>query len=119
VRLLVLLFAFIPSLAYASGSDVLSLFWLEIVVLLVVLGTLKAFSLRVSGNLLVLLAYGVGTVIPLYITSSWPYSQNIYLINTLCTAIPLVFFAVSGWVARRKFGKPNPSFKRDTLKRAP
>lgn len=105
---LVLLTAFIPSLAYASGNDVLSLFWLQMVVLLVVIAGIFASSLRANGNLFVLLAYAVGVTTPLYITSSWPYTENIYLINTLCTATPLAFFAVSCWIARRKFGKPTP-----------
>lgn len=108
---IVLLAAFIPSFAYASGNDVLSLFWLESIALLVVVATLLASRLRAAGNLLVLLAYAAGAAIPLYLTRNWPYSEDIYLINTLCTAIPLAIFAASYWMVRRKYGKSNGSLR--------
>ncbi len=93
-----------PSLAFASGSDILTLIGLEFVVFVIVLGSIFIGKLNQKAKGIVFIAYLVGAAIPWYITQDWPYTDNLFKINTLCISIPLVFWITSYLVCSKKFG---------------
>ncbi len=95
---------FYPSWAFASGSDLIILFWLEFAVFVLVIGSIFIGKLNQKAKGIVFIAYLVGAAIPWYITQDWPYTDNLFKINTLCISIPLVFWMTSYLVCSKKFG---------------
>ena len=82
-----------PSLACASGGDVLSLLWLSFLVFIVVLISLFLTKFTTKQKLHIFLVYLAAALIGFMATSGLPYTKNIYLINTINTALPLLAWA--------------------------
>ena len=95
----------LPSAAYASGGDILTLFWLELVLLVAVLISLALGRLTAKGKVVVLTAYLVGAVLPWWLTADWPYSANLFLIDALCVGVPLLLWLLTFFVARKRYGQ--------------
>ena len=79
-----------PSIAWASGNEILSLLWLNFLVFLIVVTSLFLAKFTARQKLVVFTVYLVTNVVTLIGTSVIPYLENMYLINTVATAIPLV-----------------------------
>jgi len=92
---LVFLASLLPTTAFASGSEILSLFWLELAVFSIVVVSLCIRGLSAKGKISVFAAYLIGVAIPLLITKDWSYRVNIVQINFLCAGIPFLFWLVS------------------------
>ena len=101
----VALTALLPSAAHASGGDILTLFWLELVLLVAVLVSLALGRLTGKGKVIVLTAYLIGAAVPLWLTADWPYSANLFLINALCIGVPLFLWLLTFVVARGRYGQ--------------
>jgi hypothetical protein len=92
-KLTICLFAcLLPSAAYASGSEVLSLLWLQLLALVGVALVLWLRPVNYSRTILCLAAYLAGAVLIFKATDSMPYRGNMLLTNALCTLIPLATF---------------------------
>ena len=89
-----------PTAARASGGDALSLLWLEVLLLVAVLGSVAFGRLNMKGRWLVVTAYLFGVLSPLLVTASWPYRDNAATINALCFGVPLVLWLVAFACAR-------------------
>ena len=107
-----------PGIAYASGNDVLSLMWLEILLFIAVIISLVMVKLPIAQRFLVFALYAVSAVAILIATKDMPYSKNIYLINSACTLIPAIIWASSlAYLWQRK--KHNKSSNLTGAKNAP
>jgi hypothetical protein len=107
---LVLLLA-LPTNAFASGGEALTLLWLELILLAIVVGSLIFLKLPFRFRLGVLLAYCLGQVIAFSLVGSIPYSQHHLVVNLVSIAVPLAAWLAALLLARRSC-KPNNSFKR-------
>jgi hypothetical protein len=83
-----------PCLAWASGSEVLSLLWLGALVFAVVLISLYLAKFQAKQKLIVFGVYLVAALVAFLSTSGIPYLKNMYLINTINTVLPLTAWLV-------------------------
>jgi hypothetical protein len=67
---------FIPGFAYASGSEVLELLWLELLALIVILVVLIRGKLNGVGKVSAILAFWISTVAAFYMTRNLSYRDN-------------------------------------------
>jgi hypothetical protein len=104
-KIAVALFTLWPTVSYASGGDVLSLMWLELILLIVVLLSVAFGNLTFAGKGVVLFTYASGAIVPWWFTSSWPYSDNLMLINTIDIGSPFILWLCAFFVARKKFAQ--------------
>lgn len=88
MRILITATLLAPSAVQASGGEVLSLFWLELILLVLVAISVAIGKLSPNGKLIVVGAYLLGVAAPLAFTSAWPYRDNMLLINSLCFGVP-------------------------------
>jgi hypothetical protein len=81
--------------AWASGGDLLSLVWLEAGLFALVLSSVLLLKLSAARALGVFSAYIAGALLGLYLTSDWPYQENLVAINTICVGLPLASWALA------------------------
>ena len=94
------LLSLLPATAHASGGDILSLLWLELLLLVAVVLSVALGKLNATGKIMVLAAYLVGAIAPWWLTSNWPYSENLVLINALCIGGPILLWLPAFALAR-------------------
>ena len=94
-----------PSLSWASGGDVLSLLWLNLLVFLIVIISLFLAHFPTKQKLTVFIVYFIANAVALISTSDMPYSNNIYLINTVSTAVPFIAWLVTYLHYHKKHNK--------------
>jgi len=95
-----------PSLAIASGGDILLLMWLEAGLFIFVLVFIFFINLKFKCKILIFVSYFMSTFIALFLTSGMPYSQNIILVNSISITIPLLgLFATWKWCIDKKYNK--------------
>lgn len=87
----------VPSVAYASGGDVLSLMFIELGLFAAILIFLFFSKLASKYRATVFFTYLMSVIIAMWLTSSLPYSDNLVLINTTNTIIPIVA-CVFAWI---------------------
>jgi hypothetical protein len=80
----------VPSTAWASGGEVLSLLWLECALFALVVSSLFVLRLTVMRKLLVFGAYFLAAAGVLYATRDWPYSANLMTINAISIGLPFL-----------------------------
>jgi hypothetical protein len=83
-----------PASVSASGSEVLSLLWLSLLVFIVVVVSLYLAKITLKQKLFVFLVYSTAAIVGYVATSGMPYLKNMYLINTINTVLPLVAWLV-------------------------
>lgn len=105
MRFLIAATLFAPSAAEASGGEILSLFWLEVLLLVLVAISVALGKLSRKGKLLVVGAYLLGAAMPLVLTSGWPYRNNMLLINSLCFGVPFVAWLSAFVYSRTRLGQ--------------
>jgi hypothetical protein len=71
----------IPSVAYASGGDILSLMWIELGLFIVILIFAFVSKSSLKYRLIVFFTYVISVVVAIWLTSSSLYSDNLMLIN--------------------------------------
>jgi len=77
----------VPVSAAASGSEVLSLFWLSILVFVIVAGSLFLAKIKLKEKFVIFFVYFAAVSVVFMATSNMPYLNNMYFINTV---IPLL-----------------------------
>ena len=92
-----------PSIAEASGGEVLSLLWLEWALFVVVATSIALGRLSMRGKLLVGGAYLMSAIAPLVLTFDWPYRDNQRLINALCIGTPFLSWLAAFIYSRKWF----------------
>ena len=109
-----------PSLALASGSEVLSLLWLQVLVFIIVLVSIFLAKFSVKQKLVVFCVYLATAIIAFTATSDMPYLNNMYLINTIDTAAPLIaWLAIYAYYLKKQKQKHNKSLNQIGAKNAP
>ena len=81
---------FFPASAMASGGEVLSLLWLVFLVFVIVVVSLFLSKFSAKQKMTVFFVYLAAALLSAIATSEIHYSKNIYLINTINTAFPLL-----------------------------
>ena len=84
----------IPGTALASGSEVLSLLWLMLLVFVIVVASLFIGKFSIKQKAAVFFVYVLTAVISSIATNDMPYLKDMYIINTVNTALPLLAWAV-------------------------
>ena len=79
----------IPSVAYASGGDILSLMWIELGLFIAILVFTFVSKLALKYRATVFFIYVISVIIAMWSTSSLPYSDNIVLINSTSILLPI------------------------------
>ncbi len=103
-----------PMPAIASGTQVLSLFWLSVVVFTIVIGALLFIKISLKHKIIIFLVYFISVIISHLATSGMPYMQNMYLINTINTAVPF-FMWLTAFIYILKIKKHNKKINKDNL----
>jgi hypothetical protein len=93
LRLLPLLL--LPSLAYASGGEIIALFGLELFALIVILIVIIRGELHGLGKVASLLAFAISTGIAGYMARDLPYRDNANLIHAVIVGLPIGIFIVA------------------------
>jgi glycerol-3-phosphate acyltransferase PlsY len=83
-----------PASVLASGSEALSLLWLSLLVFIVVVVSLYLAKITSKQKLFVFLVYLAAVIAGYVTTSGMPYLKNMYLINTINTALPFIAWLV-------------------------
>jgi len=92
----------LPTLAHASGGDILGLFWLEVVLFVGVLAVLLTTRAAVKCKLSIFVAYILSVIASLWFTEGLPYLKNLVLVNSICFFVPLATTVVAWrWCAKR------------------
>ena len=86
----IILLLILPATVMASGGQILSLFWLTLLVFIIVVVSLFLAKFSLKQKIVVFVAYIVGTLVSFMATSGMPYVNNMYLINTITTVVPLL-----------------------------
>jgi uncharacterized membrane protein YccC len=80
----------VPSVACASGGDVLSLMFIELGLFAAVLIFLFFSKLASKYRATVFFTYVMSVIISMWLTSSLPYLDNLVFINTANAIIPII-----------------------------
>ena len=80
----------IPATAIASGSQIISLLWLEALVFFIVLASLFVAKFSLKQRVMVFVVYLLAVFVSFLATSEIPYLDNMYFINIVNTALPLL-----------------------------
>jgi hypothetical protein len=80
----------LPSLAHASGGDVLSLLWLEVLLFIAAVIFMFISKLTLKLRSIVFLSYLISTFASIWLFPDLPYSKNIVLINSVTILVPIV-----------------------------
>ena len=91
---LLVVLVLVPTTSSASGGDVLSFLWLQALLLLVVILSLITTKISRRNKAIVFSIYVVVDMICIMATENLPYSQNIILINSICTIVPAIFWGI-------------------------
>jgi hypothetical protein len=97
---------FIPAFAFASGSEVLELLWLELLALIVILIVLFRGELNGVGKVSAVFAFWISTVAAFYMTRNLSYGDNAYLVLASTVGLPfctfiLVYLGFSKYLEKR------------------
>jgi hypothetical protein len=79
----------IPSVAYASGGDILSLIWIELGLFIAILIFAFVSKLALKYRAIVFFTYVISVIVAMWLTSSLPYSDNLILINGTSIIFPI------------------------------
>lgn len=79
----------IPSIVYASGGDILSLMWIELGLFIAILVFISVSRLPLKYRATVFFTYVITVIISTWLTSTVPYLDNIFLINSTSILIPI------------------------------
>lgn len=91
-----------PSVAYASGGDVLGLIFIELGMFAAILIFLFVSKLPSKYRATVFFVLVASVTVAMWLTSSLPYSDNIVLINTTNIIFPVVACAFTWrWCAKQ------------------
>jgi hypothetical protein len=88
-RALAVLPLVIPSVAYASGGDILSLMWIELGLFIAILIFTFLSKLAIKYRAIVFFIYVISVIVAMWSTSSLPYSDNIVFINSTSILLPI------------------------------
>ncbi|MBC3872584.1 hypothetical protein [Undibacterium flavidum] len=80
----------IPSVAYASGGDILSLMWIELGLFIAILIFSFASKLALKYRATIFFTYVISVAIAIWLTSSMPYLDNLILINSTNFLLPII-----------------------------
>ena len=99
----IILLSLIPSIAFASGGQVLSLFWSSLIVLLIVSMSLIVSKMALFHKVAIFITYIVASVISFAATADMPYGKNQEIIIVINTVIPLfTWFIVFKYYENKK-----------------
>jgi len=91
----ILILAIFPGTAMASGSEVLSLLWLMLLVFIIVVASLFARKLSIQQKSIIFIVYSATAIASFVLTNDMPYNKNMYFINTINTVMPLLAWALT------------------------
>ncbi len=87
-RAMLSLLLLIPVAVYASGSEVLSLLWIQVISIILFLLFIITVNLSSTQRLILSLAYIVAIASTWYFTTNIPYLPNMTKINTIVGLVP-------------------------------
>lgn len=79
----------IPSVAYASGGDILILMWMELGLFIAILIFTFVSKLALRYRAIVFSIYVISVIVATLSTSSLPYLDNIVLIGSISILLPV------------------------------
>jgi len=91
----ILALAIFPGTAMASGSEVLSLLWLMLLVFIIVISSLFIRKLSIQQKFIIFIVYLATATVSFVLTNNLPYNKNMYFINTVNTVMPLLAWAIA------------------------
>jgi len=91
----ILALAIFPGTAMASGSEVLSLLWLMLLVFIIVVASLFIRKFSIQQKLIIFIVYSATAMLSFVLTNDMPYNKNMYFINSVNTAMPLLAWALT------------------------
>ncbi len=100
-----------PASALASGGEVLSLLWLELLLLITVLCSVVFTKITLRWRLATFLAYFLGHVLAYVLVGQLPYREHKLFVDFISIAMPLVAWLAVFFMALYN-RKHNNSFNR-------
>lgn len=100
-----------PASALASGGDVLSLLWLELLLLIAVVSSVFFAKITMWWRLTVFVAYCLGQALAYGLVGQLPYLEHKLVVDFTSIAVPLGAWLAALLLAWRSC-KHNKSFKR-------
>lgn len=97
MKIRISVFLIIPTVAHASGGDVLNLLWLEVGLFVVTVIFLLTSKLRKIHRFIIFLSYFISALITLGLTANLPYSDNQVFINSLNLLLPIIACTLVWW----------------------
>jgi hypothetical protein len=90
-----------PGTAFASGGDVLGLFWIQAAIILVTLFALAIWRVSIKNKIIVFVGLILGIAVAWYATADIPFQGNLGIIIVINALLPLLGALTAFILAKR------------------
>jgi hypothetical protein len=98
-----LLFLLLPFTTYASGSEVILIFWFELIAIIISLIFIFTLNWKVKHKLILTVLYIVSLIYTNIVLGSIHHKYNIYFASTILSIIPISFLLIGFFIIRKKY----------------
>jgi hypothetical protein len=98
-----LLFLFFPLTTYASGGEVILIFWFELVAFIISMIFIFTLKWKIKHKLILTIIYFICFVYSNIIFGSMHDNHNLYLVSSLLSIIPISILFTAYLIIRKKY----------------
>jgi hypothetical protein len=98
-----LLFILIPLTTYASGSEVILIFWYELFAIIISMFFIFTLKWKIKHKLILIIIYFISLIYTNIIFGSMHYNYNLHFVSTLLAVIPISILFTTYLIIRKKY----------------